>query len=137
MGAAWLVLIAAHAWGAEYWATIKSNYDGDTLSVGMFATYQGITSSRETVRIINIDAPEIRGKCDEEKALAIKARDFIEGWHGRRITLVVPDKRPRDQYGRLLAYVRNERGEDLGEKLVEAGLAVRWAGKRHQGWCNR
>ncbi len=32
-----------------------------------------------SVRLAGIDTPEINGKCDQEKALAEKARDLVRG----------------------------------------------------------
>lgn len=127
-----MVAIPAFAHSAEYRASVLSVYDGDTLTVS-------INGQVDRVRVQNIDTPELAGKCSSEKALAVKARDFARDWANlqKMQIALITGKRERDKYGRLLAYVRNERGEDLGEKLIEAGLAVRWAGKRHQGWCNR
>jgi endonuclease YncB( thermonuclease family) len=42
---------------------IFSNYDGDTATV-----------NGDHYRIVGMDAPEIHGKCPEERALALKAK---------------------------------------------------------------
>lgn len=113
---------------AEYRPTYLSNYDADTLRLS-------IDGRNEAVRLADIDAPEIRGKCQAERELAIRGREFTRTWAQRSELILTTGKREREKYGRLLGNLTNTAGEDLGEKLIEAGLAVRWAGKRHQGWC--
>jgi micrococcal nuclease len=97
-----------------------TNYDGDTL--------------RATFRIENIDTPEIKGACDAERKLAVRAKDFTAAWLAKgRVTI---KQTGIDQYGRVLARVsRDTTGEDLGEALVGAGLARPWKGRREK-WCN-
>lgn len=130
-GAGLLVSISARS--AEYQAHPISIYDGDT---GWFM----INGKRDKVRFSNFDTPEINrnAKCQKEHDLGIQARDFAREFVKDGVNLHVDDKRPRDRMkpSRLLATVSNQHGKDLGEALIENGLAVRWAGKRHQGWCN-
>jgi endonuclease YncB( thermonuclease family) len=95
------------------------NYDGDTL--------------RATFRIENIDAPEIKGQCDSEKKLAIRAKDFTAAWMAKGRVTIHQAARGRDKYGRILARFERD-GEDLGETLIKAGLARPWKGKREK-WC--
>lgn len=99
--------------------------DGDTIRL-----------EGETVRVANIDAPEMRrgAECWAEAALAIQARRWVVARMAgaRSITL---SRQGRDRWGRTLATVRVD-GVDLGEDLVSAGLASRWTGKRWD-WCAR
>ncbi|MCA3083112.1 MAG: thermonuclease family protein [Rhodocyclaceae bacterium] len=99
--------------------------DGDT-----------IVCNRETIRIENVDAAEMppHAKCAREADLAIKAKLFVVDRLARgRVVLERDQKRPRDRYGRTLALVKVD-GVDLGEMLVQAGLARPWDGKRRP-WC--
>lgn len=98
-----------------------------------FSTYDGDTT-RATFRIANIDAPEIKGQCDAERKLAIKARDFTRAWLAKGAVVIRQDpKRGIDPYGRVLVLMERN-GEDLGRALIAAGLARPWDGKRHS-WC--
>ncbi len=54
-------------------AHVVSVFDGDTITVDA-EPWPGMTI-RIGVRVEGIDTPEIRGQCDDEKALAIRARD--------------------------------------------------------------
>ena len=93
------------------------NYDGDTL--------------RATFRLENIDTPEIKGACDAEKKLALRAKDFTKAWLAKgKVTI---QQTGIDKYGRVLARV-DRNGEDLGEALIKAGLARPWKGRRER-WC--
>ncbi len=96
--------------------------DGDTLRIA------GVP-----VRLRGLDAPELRARCEREKALAERARQRLE-------QLVVPgvrlDRIGRDRYGRTLAEVRDDAGRDVAQVMIGEGLAVAYAGHgRRPGWC--
>lgn len=99
--------------------------DGDT-----------ITADDETIRILNIDAPETRhAKCDAERRLGhVAKRRLQELLDEGDIEITRGDgNRMTDRYGRTLARV-SVHGKDVGERLVAEDLARTWKGKR-QPWC--
>ena len=104
--------------------------DGDTFVATLHV--HPMFGDRAKVRVLGIDTPEIRGKCLEERELAVKARDRLGRLltDARRVDLV---NASLDSFGRILARVAAD-GVDVGEQLVAEGLARRWAGKR-EGWC--
>ncbi len=53
-------------------------YDGDTCTFSIPGVHV-LFGGRIPVRIAGIDTPEIKGKCDQEKALAKEARDVVRG----------------------------------------------------------
>ena len=65
---------------------VASVIDGDTIEVNAHP-WPGMTV-RVLVRLNTIDAPEIAGKCPEEKALAIRARDRLKALAGSTVQLV-------------------------------------------------
>lgn len=87
-----------------------------TVSVG-FSAVDGDTVERGRleVRVIGVDTPEV-GQCGYEAAGAVTAR-FLS--RGIRLT----HRSGHDQYGRLLAYVIDADGRDLGTVLIRKGLA--------------
>lgn len=95
--------------------------DGDTLACG---------ASR--VRIIGLDAPELRGRCPAETTLAHQAQARLDHLVAGGIT-IHPQR--RDRYGRTLAVVRDARGRDVAAVLVREGLARPNHGERRMGWC--
>lgn len=98
--------------------------DGDTVVV-----------NDERIRVKGIDAPEIKGKCRNEKFLAAQATEMLSSLlDGRTVTI---DRDGGDRYGRTLANVSTEEG-DVGERILSAGLARRWTKKwnhRAEPWC--
>lgn len=106
--------------------------DGDTIVVeAQIWLRQTVETS---VRLRNIDAPELRGSCEEEKELAIKAKEFVEEVTGELVTL---NNISFDKYaGRILADVILPDGKDLAELLLENSLARLYQGDKRQSWCN-
>src|SRR5690625_942386 len=99
-------------------------WDGDSIRLGT-------TRQSEAVRIFNIDAPEIEGRCTYEADLALEAKSRLaEILEGSRVEILRQDA---DRYGRTLAAIRVE-GQDVGDILVSEGLARTWAGRR-EPWC--
>ncbi|MFN3318375.1 MAG: thermonuclease family protein [Allorhizobium sp.] len=100
--------------------------DGDTIEV-----------NGETIRILNIDTPEIRhAQCDAERRLGEVAKQRVARLlRAGRIGIRRGDGgRMTDKYGRTLAVVDID-GVDIGEQLISEGLARPWTGKR-RSWCN-
>lgn len=96
--------------------------DGDTLRCGS-----------ERIRVIGVDAPEMRGACPREVRLARSARDRLARLAARGVTI---EPRGRDRYRRLLAVVRDREGRDVAQTLIAEGLARPCHGRgRRQGWC--
>ncbi len=100
--------------------------DGDTIEV-----------DGETIRILNIDTPEIRhAQCDAERRLGEVAKNRVRQLlAGGTIGIRRGDgSRMTDKYGRTLAVI-DINGVDIGEQLISEGLARPWTGKR-RSWCN-
>lgn len=99
-------------------------WDGDSIRLG--STYQSVA-----VRLFNIDAPEIEGRCAFETDLAQRAKvRLAEIMAGQQVTVL---RQGTDRYGRTLAAVLVN-GRDAGDILVGEGLARTWSGRR-ESWC--
>jgi micrococcal nuclease len=104
-------------------------HDGDTISVNSSGAFTGFR-----IRLANIDAPELAGKCAEESALAIRARDRLAALAKDGVTFLTDFN--TDNFGRLLAVVLDRQGRDLGQILVSEGLAHPFNGSGpRQPWC--
>ena len=116
-------------------AQVLSVIDGDTIEVRAVIWLGQVVSTR--VRLAGIDAPELRGKCARERALAERARAYLlarlEG--GKRAQVRLRDIRYGKYAGRVLARVETAGGEDLGRGLLAAGLARPYAGRARTSWC--
>lgn len=85
------------------------------------------------IRIRGIDTPEIRGKCPEEKELAIKARDYVELLLKSAETVALSEIE-RGKYFRLIANVFVD-GESLEKLLKSTRFAREYDGGERKGWC--
>lgn len=119
--------------------SIDSVYDGDTFKVYLACHYP-IFCKSTPVRVRGVDAPEIKGKTDCEKAAAKKARAFTREF--LKSGKVLLRKCERDKYFRMLCdvFVLKENAErlNLAEELLNFGLAVPYDGgtKPEVDWCD-
>jgi endonuclease YncB( thermonuclease family) len=106
--------------------------DGDTLEID--ARIWPGQSVRTLVRMLGVDTPELRGDCDIERDLAIKAKNFLaQRLGGGEVQLRQIDF---DKYGgRMLAQIMTVQGGDVALALISAGLARPYQGGRRQSWC--
>jgi micrococcal nuclease len=112
-------------------ATVLSVYDGDTFRVNI-ANWPPIIGENIPVRVRGLDTPEIRGKCQAEKDLAIEARDYVRAiLASGAVTLTHLD---RGKYFRLVATVLID-GANLTELVIKRGLGRAYDGGKKQGWC--
>lgn len=100
---------------------VTSIYDGDTFGVNI-NKWPPIIGQRIPIRIRKVDTPELRGKCQEEKELARKAKQHTVQMlrNAKRIEL---QNIYRGKYFRILADVSVD-GKDLGESLIFNGFAL-------------
>jgi micrococcal nuclease len=97
--------------------------DGDTFD------YQSMR-----VRIADIDAPEVHGRCAYETELAARATQRMRALLAAGPFELHPlSDRDEDRYGRKLRIVTRG-GRSLGDLLVAEGLARTWSGRR-EPWC--
>ena len=94
-------------------------HDGDTAWI-----------EREKMRLHLVDAPELRGRCPYETALAKRARDRLAQLLGGSYRI---ERHGFDRYGRVLVSI-TVNGQDVGKTLVKEGLAREWRGRR-EPWC--
>ncbi|MCC7015894.1 MAG: thermonuclease family protein [Rhodospirillales bacterium] len=114
-------------------AAVLEVIDGDTIMVRARIWLGQDVETR--VRLSGADAPESKGRCEEERRLARAARDFVrDRVASGRVSL--RDIR-YDKYGRrVLARVITPEGEDLAESLIRHGLARPYGGGARAGWCS-
>ena len=96
--------------------------DGDTFD------YAG-----DRIRIADIDTPEVRGRCPEERAQAALATRRLRALLAAGPFELVRSGRDEDRYGRKLRVVVRD-GRSIGDMLVAEGLARTWTGRR-EPWC--
>jgi len=136
-------LAAAERLAGPMPAQVVSVLDGDTIEVRVRIWLGQDIQTR--VRLAGIDAPELKGKCDREKTLALRARAYLvarlepesaAGGAGAGAGKVrLREIRYGKFAGRVLAQVETLDGTDLGRDLIAAGLARPYDGRRRTSWC--
>ncbi|MEI3807582.1 thermonuclease family protein [Agrobacterium sp. CCNWLW32] len=98
--------------------------DGDTIIV-----------RGEKIRILGINAPELKGKCREEGVRALRARSRLMALlEAAKIDI---DRSGFDRHRRTLATV-SVGGRDVGDVLMREGLARKWVqtyNGQQEPWC--
>lgn len=118
--------------GSAVVADVTSIYDADTFRVNVDG-WPAIIGERVPVRVNGIDAPEIRGKCEEEKRAARDAKQFTVSMLRGAKRIELSDIR-RGKYFRILADVLVD-GSSLAAALIDAGHARPYDGGTRSGWC--
>jgi endonuclease YncB( thermonuclease family) len=124
---------AAPEYGTVIVSRVISVYDGDTFRVDI-DSLPPIVGKNIPIRLNGVDTPEIRGKCEYEKDLAIKARDFVRNKlaNAKEIKL---NNLQRGKYFRVVANVIVD-GVSLEQELLENELAYKYSGGKKSSWCN-
>jgi endonuclease YncB( thermonuclease family) len=116
----------------SYPAELVRVIDGDTFEARV-RVWPGVEAVTR-VRLRSVDAPEMKARCEAERVKAVAARDALARMLAARgvgISNVTQDK----YGGRVDADVLAAGTGDVGEALVQLGLARRYDGGRRAGWC--
>ena len=106
--------------------------DGDTFDARVHVWPNVAVTAR--VRLRGIDAPELKGRCADERIKAEAARDALLAVLEQgeiRLTHVGQDKFG----GRVLADVSTRGTPDVSAAMIDNGTARRYRGGRRNGWC--
>ena len=124
---------AAPEYGTVTVSKVISVYDGDTFRVDI-DSLPPIVGKNIPIRLNGIDTPEIQGKCQQEKDLALEARDFVRNKlaNAKEIKLT---KLQRGKYFRVVADVYFD-GVSLEQELLDNELAYKYTGGKKSSWCN-
>ena len=124
---------AAPEYGTAIVSKVISVYDGDTFRVDI-DSLPPIVGKNIPIRLNGVDTPEIQGKCQYEKDLALKARDFVRNKlaNAKEIKL---NNLQRGKYFRVVADVMVD-GVSLEQELLDNELAYKYTGGKKSSWCN-
>ncbi len=123
---------AAPQYGTVTVSKVISVYDGDTFRVDI-ASLPPIVGKNIPIRVNGVDTPEIRGKCQYEKNLALKARDFVRGKLANAKEIKLTNLQ-RGKYFRVVANVLVD-GVSLEQELLDNELAYEYSGGKKSSWC--
>lgn len=115
-------------------ATVDYVLDGDTFAAAVNVSSDIAITVR--VRLINIDAPELKGACDEEIELANRAKQRLATLLPSGIVIDLQNIKDDEYLGRIDANVILSDGRDVGDILMYDGLARKYiSGERRRSWC--
>ena len=118
-----------------YPASVVSVVDGDTVKV-IVKIWLGL-SQEVAVRLEGIDTPETRSaKCPHERELGLKAKSFVEKLLPAGSTISLGRVSDDKYHGRVVATLRTNNGEDVGQRLLKDGLARPYHNGEKKSWCN-
>jgi micrococcal nuclease len=124
---------AAPEYGTVIVSKVISVYDGDTFRVDI-ESLPPIVGKNIPIRLNGVDTPEIQGKCQYEKDLALKARDFVRSKLANATEIKLTNLQ-RGKYFRVVANVLVD-GVSLEQDLLENKLAYKYTGGEKSSWCN-
>ena len=115
---------------------VKYIIDGDTFIADVLLQDKTQVKS-VSVRLRNVDTPEIHGQCDFEieRANAAKQRlaELIPVGSVIEITNIKNDK----YQGRIDANVFDKKGRDVGSILVKEKYGRAYSGGKRESWCKK
>jgi micrococcal nuclease len=124
---------AAPEYGTVTVSRVISVYDGDTFRVDI-DSLPPIVGKNIPIRLNGVDTPEIQGKCQYEKDLALKARNFVRSKLANAKVIKLTNLQ-RGKYFRVVADVMID-GDSLERELLENKLAYKYTGGKKSSWCN-
>ena len=113
---------------------IHSVYDGDTVRVDL-ASLPPVVGENIPILLRGIDTPEIKGRCAQEKTLAIVARDRLRQLL-QKATIIEARNITRGRYFRIVADLILD-NINVADVLLAENLAVKYSGgKKAHSWCH-
>ncbi len=129
-----LTLGAEKHFGDVLVSEVTSIYDADTFRVNIRG-WPDLIGKNISIRVLGVDAPEIRGKCIAEKKAARRAKQFTVEMLRTAKTIELKNIK-RGKYFRILAEVYID-GKNLAESLISAQQGRPYDGGKRLGWCNQ
>ena len=132
-----LILLFAVVFSHNCLATpvlVKYIVDGDTF-IGDVLSGDDVEIMSVSIRLRNVDTPEIHGQCDEE----IKRAEYAKQRLGELIPVgskVEINNIKNDKYaGRIDANVYDANNRDVGLILIREKIGRKYNGGKREPWC--
>ena len=114
-----------------YQAELDRVVDGDTVDVVLDLGFD-VKLHKQRVRLHGIDTPESRTRNLVEKKLGLAAKERLKELCVGKFKVKSLGK---GKYGRILGIPYTETGEDICQKLIDEGHAVKYhGGKKTKVW---
>lgn len=129
-----LITLSCKGYANSFSAEYIRNYDGDTITLDLDCKIDYFCNNR-SIRIYGIDTPEIRTKNKCKKRKALLAKMFVKDKLSNATEIIANDCL-HGKYHREICEIIYD-GNNLGEELMDSGLAYPYYGKTKQkvNWC--
>ena len=127
--------ISSSAFSADMIMPVRGVYDGDTIRSTVKLPCPLCNVS---LRIRGIDTPESThlAKCEKERVLGVKAKEYMTKLLENQQTIMARDIR-WDKYGGRIDANLELNGKDLGKEMIALGFAKPYTGQGAKpDWCN-
>ncbi|HNY24996.1 MAG TPA: thermonuclease family protein [Alphaproteobacteria bacterium] len=114
-------------------ATVNYIFDGDTF--GAQVKLEDNIKISVRVRILDIDAPEINGKCDSEIQGAKIAKKRLSELLPLGAVVELTDIKDDKYLGRIDANVKTSKGVNVSDVMIKEKLVRKYNGGHRFGWC--
>ena len=129
-----ILLVAVISVASAMPATVDYVYDGDTFAA--VAHIDNNTNVDVRVRLINIDTPEMNGKCESEIKRANAARNRLMQLVPRGTVVELKNIKDDKYIGRIDANVILPDGRDVGNILIREKFGRAYNGGKRKSWCD-
>jgi micrococcal nuclease len=102
----------------EYRGFVRKVYDGDTITVDFDLGFDVLLKNQK-IRLLGVDAPEVRGK---ERQEGLKSRDALRSRIANKWVTIKTEKDKKGKYGRWLGTVILEE-KNINKWLINEGYA--------------
>ncbi len=125
--------LAADVFPGPVMARVLKVIDGDTFTAqALIWPGQMLTVN---VRLRGVDAPELRARCEQERAAAMRATAALEHLIQSAAPVAISNIASDKYYGRVVADVTTGAGDRVAQRLLDADLVRPYAGGGRAGWC--
>lgn len=132
-----MMVILSSTIAASYFTNVRVErvIDGDTIVVSI-DDLPAVFGKKLPVRLAGIDTPELNGRCENERVLAQKALDRLNGIIMKANRVDIANAK-RGKFFRIVGTVRVD-GIDVSSTLIAEGLArIYDGGSRDRAqWCD-
>ena len=121
-------------WANATPVVVKYIVDGDTF-IGDVILERGTEVMSVSVRLRNVDTPEIHGECDDEINRALTAKQRLGELIPVGSTVEIKNIKNDKYAGRIDANVFDAQHRDVGLILVKEKLGRAYSGGQRKSWC--
>ncbi len=133
-----LVAFCFSVFGYSVYATpvvVERIVDGDTF-IGSVILADKTEIMSVSIRLRNVDTPELHGECDDETRKALYAKQRLEELIPVGSTVEIKNIKNDKYAGRIDANVYDSANRDIGLVLIREKVGRHYSGGKRQSWCN-